>query len=671
MNIFKKSILLKFLIGVIVPVTLCLCILLVSIFSLVKSQIETATSETLTANSKEASFQVQNFFTQYLKATETLSKDPDMEKFFKGLQKGTYILSGEGIDNVEKNIHNVANMDTKNILAAWVADVDSSQLTQTDGFTGKPDWDITKRPWYIAIKEKNGTILSQPYIDSSTGMLIVSAASPVYDSTTNEIIGVVGLDITLENLGKIMASYTLGDTGFFIFLAEDGSVVYDKNSDNIMKNVKEIGLSGQVSAAFEKHQEGYMKYTKDGEQVYGYLSMIGNTGWTVLSSLPEKEFYQDYNVLMKVSLGIFVAALILLSLIIIFISKGIVKPLKRLAVNAHQIADGNLDVKVDRKSIDETGQVAEGLDNTVVRLREYIKYIDEISYILGEMASGNLTFELTQEYAGEFSKIKVALLNIQKTFIQTFSEISVSADQVATGSEQLAQGAQQLSQGSIQQASSVEELSATIMEISEGIKKSAQNAGEARSISAESEVEVDHGNQQMSKMITAMEEIRSASNQISNIIKAIDDIAFQTNILALNAAVEAARAGEAGKGFAVVADEVRNLAAKSGNAAKDTTSLIETAIAAVENGTKIVADTASSLEKIVVNTKQSATVIDEISDASNQQAEFMNQVTVGVDQISTVVQTNSATAEETAAASEELSSQANLLKELIAKFKTK
>ncbi len=669
MNVFKRSILLKFLIGVIIPVIICLCILLVSIFSLVKSQIEESTAETLTANSRQASFQVGEFFIQYQKIAETLASNPDIQKLFKEVGKGTLITSPEVFADVKANLINAQAMDSENILSAWVADIDSSQLTQSDGYTSGADWDVTKRSWFIEVNQKNGFVLTQPYEDTVTKKLIVTAVCPVYDSVSNEIIGAIGIDIALDNLEKIMASYTLGDTGFFIFLSGAGDVVYEKNTDNIMKNVKEIGLSEEFITVFDKKAEGYLAYNKDGKEVYGYYSFIGETGWSVLSSLPQEEFYQGYRVLREVSLGILVAALVILSLVIVLIAKGIVRPLKRLAQNANQIADGDLNVTVDTRAVDETGQVAEGLNRTVVRLKEYIKYIDEISFILGEMASGNLMFELNQDYVGDFSKIKTALLDIQKTFIQTFSEIALSADQVASGSEQLANGAQLLSQGSMQQASSIEELSATIMDISEGLKNSAQNANKASSISTESEQEVEHGNQQMTQMITAMEEIKNASNQIGNIIKAIDDIAFQTNILALNAAVEAARAGEAGKGFAVVADEVRNLAGKSGGAAKDTTSLIETAIAAVENGTKIVAETADSLEKIVVNTKQSGHVIDEISKASNQQSEFMGQVTIGVDQISTVVQTNSATAEETAAASEELSSQANLLRELIGKFK--
>ncbi|QIB68353.1 HAMP domain-containing protein [Aminipila butyrica] len=669
MNVLKKSILLKFLFGIILPVMICLCILLVSIFVLVKDNVESSTAETLTANSKQASYQVEGFFTEYMMITETLATNPEVQALFSEANKEVSISAVTTFPVVKTNLVESQELDPETILSVWIADVDASQLFQHDGWESGPDWDITTRPWYVTMEAEDATILSAPYIDSVTGKLVVTAATPVYDSRTGVLLGAVGLDIALDQLNQIMASYTLGDTGFFLFLAGDGSVIYDKNQDNIMKNVSEIGLSAPLLKAFEDKKEDYFAYEKDGMPAYGYYSLIGDTGWSVLSSLPEAEFYESYNSLMKVSIGIFLGALIILGAVITMISRGIVKPLKKLAVNAHEIAAGNLSVEVDTRAVDETGQVAEGLANTVIRLQEYIKYIDEISAVLDEIASGNLVFELKHNYVGEFAKIKTALENIQGTFSHTFSEIASAAGQVASGSEQLAQGAQLLSQGSMEQASSVEELSATILEVSEGIKGSARNADQARDITVASEEEVEHGNQQMREMIGAMEEIKDASRQISNIIKAIDDIAFQTNILALNAAVEAARAGEAGKGFAVVADEVRNLAGKSGEAAKDTTDLIETAIRAVENGNRIVAETAVSLEKIVANTKQSGKMVGDISTANNQQANAMHQVTEGVEQISTVVQTNSATAEETAAASEELSSQANLLKELISQFK--
>ncbi|MBN7773216.1 methyl-accepting chemotaxis protein [Clostridium aminobutyricum] len=671
----RRSILFKILVGVIIPVILCLCILLFTLFSFVKVDIQTTTKDELTANSKQAAYQVENFFTEYIMITKAVAAQPKFENFFNATTPGTPILQAPGFEDMKGSLIRAAELDSDNILACWIADFDSSQLTQSDDYTSGPDWDVTTRGWYKTITAENRTILTPPYVDTASGEMIVSAISPVYDPATSQMVGVVGMDLKITRLAKIMADYKLGDTGFFIFIAGDGSVVYDKNEDNILKNVAEIGLSSTATDAYTNQKEGYLEFTSQYKDQtinsYGYYSLIGDTGWSVLSALPEKEFYEGFSHLTTLAVIIALISIAILTAVIVVISIGIIRPLKRLAHAANQIADGDLEVEVDTKYLDETGQVAQGLGRTVVRLKDYIKYINEISFVLDEIAEGNIVFELQQDYTGEFAKIKVALLKIQNTFSQTLSEIAVAADQVATGSDQLASGAQELSQGAMQQASSVEELSATITEISHDIAKNADNAKLANQISVESATEVERGNQQMKHMIAAMEEIKTASNQISNIIKAIDDIAFQTNILALNAAVEAARAGAAGKGFAVVADEVRNLAGKSAEAAKNTTDLIETAIAAVENGTKIVGETAQSLSKIVESAKQSNVVINEISDATGNQSASITQVTVGVDQISSVVQTNSATAEETAAASEELSSQANLLKELIGQFKLK
>ncbi len=355
-------------------------------------------------------------------------------------------------------------------------------------------------------------------------------------------------------------------------------------------------------------------------------------------------------------------------LMAIYIIRSISKPVGELDNVAKKIAEGDLDQNITYKSKDEIGTSSVNFNKTVGRLRNYVSYIDEISSVLRQIAGGNLVFDLTLNYEGEFAKVKQALEEISLSLNDTLGQINQAADQVSSGSDQVSSGAQALSQGATEQASSIEELAATINEISTQVKDTAANANAVRQQTDQTGEQVATSNEQMQEMIAAMTEISDKSGQISRIIKTIEDIAFQTNILALNAAVEAARAGEAGKGFAVVADEVRNLASKSSEASKSTAALIEGTVQAVEKGTEIANATAESLFAVVESTKGVVSSVDKIASAADQQAESIAQVTQGIDQISSVVQTNSATAEESAAASEELSSQAQVMKGLVGRF---
>lgn len=299
------------------------------------------------------------------------------------------------------------------------------------------------------------------------------------------------------------------------------------------------------------------------------------------------------------------------------------KPLNKLVAAANKIAEGDLDVIIDVDTRDEVGILA--------------------------------------------SSFKKMSNNIN----EVMSNISNASEQVASGSKQVSDSSMELSQGATEQASSIEQLTASIEEISSQTKINADNANEANELAEIAKENAVQGNSQMKEMLRAMEEINESSSSISKIIKVIDEIAFQTNILALNAAVEAARAGQHGKGFAVVAEEVRNLAARSANAAKETTAMIEGSIKKVEGGTKIATETSAALNKIVDGIAKVANIVGDIAIASNEQATGISQINQGIMQVSEVVQTNSATSEESAAASEELSSQAELLREQVAKFKLK
>lgn len=347
---------------------------------------------------------------------------------------------------------------------------------------------------------------------------------------------------------------------------------------------------------------------------------------------------------------------------------AVIEPVKEAATVLKEMSNGNLNVVVKGDYKGDHADIKNALNDTIYALSTYVK---EISEVLKEMADSNLNVSISNQYKGDFVQIQEALNNIISSFNSVFTEINAAAGQVSSGSTQVSDGSQALSQGTTEQAASIEELTSSISDVATQTKRNAVNASEANELALKAKEGAVQGNSQMKEMLKSMDEINESSSNISKIIKVIDDIAFQTNILALNAAVEAARAGQHGKGFAVVAEEVRNLAARSANAARETTDLIEGSIRKVEYGTKIANNTAEALDQIVNGVSKAATLVGEIAVASNDQATAISQINKGIEQVSAVVQTNSATAEESAAASEELSSQAALLKNMVRKFRLK
>lgn len=375
---------------------------------------------------------------------------------------------------------------------------------------------------------------------------------------------------------------------------------------------------------------------------------------------------QNTNFFSMLVLLLLVVAIIFSLFLAYSVTKSIVRPVKEMENAILQLSNGILETNITYSSKDEIGDMASHLRDSMHTLATYVHDIDDC---LATMASGDFNIAASVPFVGDFKPIEDSFMEFSTKMSGVLEQINVASNEVATGSEHVSRGAQALSQGSSEQASSIQILSSTITEISEQINKNAKLAGDANVLSQHAGQGVVTSNHKMSEMIVAMEDISTKSKEIGKIIKTIDDIAFQTNILALNAAVEAARAGESGKGFAVVADEVRNLAGKSAEAAKNTTALIEGTVKAVENGAKIADVTAQSLFEIVDDSEKVTAMMLEVSKASVAQATGAQQIMEGAEQISTVIRANSATAEESAASSEELNGQAQLLKDLISHFK--
>lgn len=357
--------------------------------------------------------------------------------------------------------------------------------------------------------------------------------------------------------------------------------------------------------------------------------------------------------------------LICLVSLVQYVMLQVVRPIIRITAESRGLADGVLQFNAKVKGKDELAQLAQTLKTSV---DEISSYVGEIDTAMEQLAGGNFDVQFKKPFLGDFQQIESSITGFVKQISKTISKIDQAAGLVSDESSQIASASQSLSQGATQQAASVQELAATIADISNQVDESAKSAITASQMSMETASELAVGKEQMAHMVQAMGDINRSSAEIGNIIATIENIAFQTNILALNAAVEAARAGTAGKGFAVVADEVRNLASKSAEASQSTAALIENSIRSVQEGTQIAAKTAQSLDKIVESSEHSIGLIRQISDAAQAEAIALAQVTEGINQISAVVQMNTATAEESAATSQELSSQSQILKGLVEQF---
>ena len=387
-------------------------------------------------------------------------------------------------------------------------------------------------------------------------------------------------------------------------------------------------------------------------------------GENLVSGLREKQTMAVFTVIILG--GISVAVSVIFG---VYITRGITQPVTELEQAARAMAKGEFSaVRVAYDSKDELGSLAGDIRSMVKTLTDVLQ---NETYILNEMAEGNFSVhsERDEYYIGEFEQLMRSMKKINRGLSELLLQISRSADNVAAGSEQVSSGSQNLAQGTTEQAASVEELTGMMSEISDQAYRNSRDAREASEKAQMVKENATESSRSMQEMVKAMAEISSKSDEIRKIVKTIEDFSFQTNILALNAAVEAARAGDRGKGFSVVANEVRSLANQSSAASKSTAALIQSSLQAVENGRKIANETDNALAEVVSGIDNVSELLFHITDASSKQFDANRQVTENINLISEVVQTNSATAEECAAASEELASQAQLLKELVSHFK--
>lgn len=482
---------------------------------------------------------------------------------------------------------------------------------------------------------------------NSDGYIVVTGTYPK---------GTASITTSTAWLGNIVNTMHTSDTTEFYLLTNDGRLL--------------ASMNGSLSA---EQVAGYMNITDvetvsdNGRNHIVTASPILGTDWTAVVACDAKEFLGNAFIAVLVMIITTTISFVVGALVISKFVKRIIVPLNAINGKILDMEQGKLSGDaIEVHTGDELETLADAVNSMTAYTNTIIKDIEAVS---AKLAAEDLTAEPAADYIGDYAPIKSALYGIINSTSDVIRQIEASSKLVSDGSSKMSDNSTTLSQAATEQAATVEELNASIVEISSNISANADSAGKAKVLADDCMKIVNEGNVKMTDMLHAMEEINETSSQIANIIKTIEDISFQTNILSLNASIEAARAGEAGKGFAVVAGEVGQLAGKTAEAAKNTTALIKTSLAAVENGTVMANETAKMLSKIVSETDDTAKVIDKIAAASQEQADSVKQILVGMDQISTSVQMTSGSSAECAASAEELSGQAKVLLDLVQRFK--
>ncbi len=559
-----------------------------------------------------------------------------------------------------------------------------NQLAKTTGFeylaladaTGQTtrSSNIAEREYFIKALAGD-TYVSSPLVNKVDGKVTIMVAAPIANGTGFK--GVLYGGLLYDTFGEVIRNIKIGEGGYAFIVDRTGVMVAHPDSELVaqMANFMELAKQDKtyepiagVVGSMVAGETGSVKAVYDGqERMYSYSPLLGPEQWSLAVSVPVSQVMNNVYQAMLLCLVvgfILIGASILLALVF---SRSITRPIVAATQRIELLAEGNLSSPVPAaKGRDEVTRLSIALGNTVSELRSYI---GDLTRVLSAMAGNDFTAVKAVEYKGEFMPIAQALQSISVSLNHALSVISASTDQVNSGAMQISTGAQSLAAGATEQASAVEQLSASILKVADRDAKNMQHIRVAAQNVQKANTEIQESASHMQLLSEAMGKISASSEQIGNITKVIEEIAFQTNILALNASIEAARAGSAGKGFAVVADEVRNLAAKSAEAARQTAELIGESTAAVAQGSGIADRISKMLADVAENAQQVTGNIDLVESTAEEQAAAIAQIKSGVTQVSAVVQINASTAEESSASSEELSSLAATLQKEVGRFK--
>ena len=517
---FRMGISGKMILNIALPTATILIILAAIITTTVVNTIYNLKNKDITNQMETVSNRVVQYFEPFFTAEEFIKNNNSIKQLFSELETSTIPYRFENSEFYQQAVSDLKYANTisgDGVKGVWIAGIKNSEIIQSDGYISETSFDITERLWYKTLLEKPGeSIVSSVYEDAAGGGLVVTIATPYYNNS-KEMVGVIGIDLLIDDLINYFGQLSIGESGYVTVYDSEQNLVFHPDSSMIMTNLSNISYSENMKELIQNNQNSeIIEYKYNNSKFHGATLYIDNFNWSVLACMPNSEYMHETTIIFSMLMIGFLLCIIIISLVCLFRTKALIKPLKNIGTVAEEFAKGKLDSNIIRNTNDEIGDLEEIFSKTQVNLKSIIS---DIALVLHEISNKNLTIETSATYEGDFVEIKNSLHGIIISMNETMHQVRIAADQVDAGSSQVSNGAQALAQGASEQASSVKELSDNVKDISDKINHTAQSAEIAQNQTIAAKNSLDRSSEKCKSLLMLWNRLKILLDKYKELLK--------------------------------------------------------------------------------------------------------------------------------------------------------